>query len=70
MTLAEAKKLKWGTKLQPTKTQRDMSRWRYLRDGIFLGVSKDGQNISVIVNGRKTVTHWAPVFWKTKPEVL
>lgn len=71
MTLPEAKRLKWGTVLQPTKKQRDISRRMsyLLRDGIFLGMSRNGVNMVVIQQGRKTVSHWSPIFWKAKPEV-
>lgn len=70
MTLAEAKHLKWGTMLRPSKKQGDIARnirWA-LRDAMFLGLSRNQQNIVVIVQGRKVVTHWSPIFWMTKPE--
>lgn len=69
MTLSEARSLKWGTKLQPTKTQRDQSKQRWLRDAIFVGVTFDDR-MAVIQDGRKTVSYWSPVMWKIKPQTV
>ena len=70
MTLADAKQLKWGTVLQPTKRQRELGRGFGIKDGIFLGMSKSGDNVSVVLKGQKTVSHWSPSFWKPKAEVI
>lgn len=68
MTIADAKKLKWGTVLQPTRKQRDLGRGWGMRDGIFLGMSRNGGNMVVVLKGRKTISHWSPIFWRAKPE--
>lgn len=70
MTLAEAKKLKWGTILQPTRRQRDLGRGWGMRDAIYLGINRSGDNMAVVLKGRKTISYWSPVFWKPKAEVI
>lgn len=63
MTLAEAKKLKWGTLLEPTQTGRKQLKEH--RQAIFMGISK-GSFIVAVPMGGKTVHYYAPVFWKAK----
>lgn len=69
MTGYDAKKLKWGTHLQPTQLQRRQFKSRYLPDALFLGMSREG-NIKVVRVGRKQAEAWSPVYWKPKAEVL
>lgn len=66
MTLNDAKKLKWGTLLQPSQTAK--SRLHEYRDAIFIGISKDVR-IAAIPRGDRTIHYYAPVFWNVKPEV-
>lgn len=70
MTIEEARKLKWGTVLNPTKSQRSEFRRRYLRKGIFLGVTKNGDTIKVVSFGTKTAESWSPKFWKPENKVV
>lgn len=67
MTYNDAKKLKWGTMLEPSRTGKN--NLKEYRDAIFLGMSAKGYFIKVVVRGDITDKIYSPVFWKIKPAV-